>query len=238
MLTTIGSLRFTKKAEATEWFRRILHRHPAYEPIPEPDAAHLGWLFERHPKFVSKCGAGVSHFYVHITPFDTRGFALARVDGSTTDFSFLKCIHAKEPEPLAQVLQAMRREVGDDIARAKHTYFEIHGDVDGRVPCAITGELIGIEDAHADHAPPRTFTTLAIAFLKGRKISDMRSMLAPSEDNQFGPKLADRVFAAEWKAYHQELAVVRVVAKHINIARADDSKVKRADRQLVLWESS
>jgi hypothetical protein len=79
--------------------------------------------------------------------------------------------------------------------------------------CAISGELISPEQAHADHAPPRTFGTLAITFLEVRGITSDASFVTPPADDQYQPTLSDRRFAAERRAYHHRLAAIRVVAK-------------------------
>jgi hypothetical protein len=229
----IGGLSFPTKEAAADFFRSILYCRPIGSPIPEPDATALHWLLERHPSFPSKVGVGIAHFSIRMTPYGMRGFEIVRIDGTATDFSFLKCLAGKDRLPLAKALQAMRAEVGEDIAQRKREWFQDHGDAGGRVPCTVTGALVTIDQAHADHAPPRTFGTLAVAFLEAREL-DPSALIAPSADNQYGARLIDRAVADAWRAYHHKLAVVRIVSKSVNLGSAHQGKVRTKDRQHAL----
>ena len=103
----------------------------------------------------------------------------------------------------------------------------------GKVPCALTGSLVAIDEAHADHAPPYTFDVLANTFLAARGIVPSEDMLTPPADNQFGRTLVDRALAEEWRAYHHRLAHLRITAARANLARSED-RAKASDRQLIL----
>jgi hypothetical protein len=229
----VGDLRFATKAAAINHFRGMLHRHPIGVRIPEPDASELGWLLERHPEYCQKQGAGIDYFITEKTVYGKRGFRIIRIDKSSTDFSYNCSINGTAPTALSEALRAMRAEVVDDILGKKHDYFREHGGPDGTVPCAITNVPITIDGAHADHAPPRSFGTLAIAFLEALGI-DPATFITPPADNQYEPRIADPVLAEAWRAYHHKLAVIRVVAKSANLARSHQGKVREKDRQLRL----
>jgi hypothetical protein len=231
----IGGLNFASKAAAAEHFRRMLHQHEIGIPILEPAATELQWLLERHPEYRDKAGCGVEHFSVREAIYGTRCFEIVRVDGSTTDFSFTTCVNGKAPSAVAQAIEALRAEVADDITEKKRELFRDCGNAEGKLPCALTGALIAIDGAHADHAPPRTFGTLAIAFLEARGIDPAApGLITPHADNQYQPRLLDPELARAWRAYHHKLAVIRVVAKQANLARAHQGKVREKDRQLRL----
>ena len=121
-----------------------------------------------------KRGAGVDGFEIRLNLFNTWGFGIIRVDGTRTDFSYLTCIDGHAPTPLQQVLEAMRREVQYDILEAKRAYFQQHANAEGRIQCPVIGRMITIEESHADHACPRTFGTLAVAFFKGQRYRSRR----------------------------------------------------------------
>ena len=231
---TIGGLSFPKKGDGADHFRKMLYRHSIGSPIPDPDATELSWLLERHPEFLDKLGGGIEHFSVRDALHGTRCFEIVRKDGSTTDFSFKSCLDGKAPSPLAEAITALRAEVAEDILQKKRDWFATHGDAEGKVPCAITGTRITIEEAHADHAPPRPFGTLAITFLEARGINPDRGFVTPPADNQYEPRVADRTLAEEWRTYHHKLAVIRIVLKGANLQRAHEGKVKNKDRQLRL----
>ena len=230
----IGALTFPTKGAASEHFRQILYRHEVGVKIPDPDAAELGWLLERHPEFSDKCGSGIASFSIRNALYGTRCFEIIRIDGSSTDFSFKICISGERPSDLSEAITALRAEVAEEILEKKRRWFRENSDSDGRVACAISGDLIAIEEAHADHAPPRSFGTLAITFLEARGIVPDASFVTPPADNQYQPKLADRALADEWRSYHHKLAVIRIVEKGANLKRAHEGKVKGKDRQLRL----
>src|SRR5262249_483766 len=160
-----------------------------YEPgatISGADDRALRRLIEQHPDYDQKRGCGIACFTVtDDTAFGSRCFVLVRADGSRSDFSYRDCISPKSAP--ATLLAGMRLEVADDIQAAKVKHFENHGDELGRIKSAVSDVLITIEDAHADHAVPRTFNELAVLFLAARGIDpDNSDLLAPLQDNQFG----------------------------------------------------
>jgi hypothetical protein len=225
---------FSTKKDATEHFRKILYRYEIGKCIPEPDANELAALIERHPEADQKIGVGIAYFTTHVTPYNNRAFLIVRADGSSTDFSFLKCLDDKAPSILSEVVKALRAEVDEDIRRAKAAYFAEHADAEGKVPCPLTGKLVTINEADADHAEPYRFQTLAITFLKANRIELSAGLITAPADNQYQRRLLDRNLASEWIAFHHDLACIRIVERSINIAGAHKSRVKSRDRQLQL----
>lgn len=230
----IGALRFETKAAAQDHFRKILYRYQFGERIPDPDATELEWLLERHPEVNEKLGVGIDYFSVRSALYATRCFEVVRTDGSNTDFSFGSCVNGKAPSPMSEALTALRAEVTDDILHRKREWFRDHADAEGKVPCALTGVRISLEESHADHAPPRHFGTLAITFLAARAIEPDRSFVTRPADNQYQPLLSDRTLAQAWREYHHKLAIIRVVAKGVNMSRGHEAKVKKKDKQIRL----
>ena len=188
---------------------------------------------ERHHEYRQKLGAGIDYFITENAAYGTRGFRIIRLDKSSTDFSYPKCIDGKAPTPLSEALKAMRAHVADDILQKKREWFCHHAAADGTVPCAITGMAISLDEAHADHAPPRSFGTLAIAFIEARNI-DLETFVTASTDNQYVPRIRDPEIAEAWRTYHHKLAVIRVVSRQANLANAHQAKVRARDKQLQL----
>ena len=230
----IGGLNFPSKTAATTYFRQMRDRYQVGDRIVDPDATELSWLLERHPEFRDKVGVGIDYFSVRSADFGTRCFEIVRKDGSSTDFSFGTCIDGKAPSPLSEAIAALRAEVTEDILQKKREWFRERGDAEGKVACALTGRSITIDEAHADHAPPRTFGTLAVAFIEARGIDPSVGFVTAPADNQYQPKLRDEALAQQWRDYHHKLAVIRIVAKGANLTRAHEGKVKTRDKQLQL----
>lgn len=228
----VGALAFPTKQSAEEYFREILYRYEFGQLLDEPDTTAVAWLLERHPELPLKVGVGIQAFSVRSAIYGSRCFELIRIDGTRTDFSFKSCVDGKAPSPVAQVLTALRAEVASDILDKKREWFVQNADSEGRVACAISAVLVSFDESHADHAPPRSFGTLAIAFLAARQIEPTLGLVTPPADNQYQPTLADRALASDWVAYHHRLAVIRVVARDVNLRNAHLGKVREKDRQL------
>ena len=230
----IGGLFFPTRKAAAEHYQKILWERPRYERLLDPDHSHLCWLLERHHEYEQKAGVGIDHFIIVNTKYDAIGFYVIRTDGSRTDFSYITALDGKMPSARREVLEALRWEVEDNILRAKRAWFDQHEDAAGTVECALTRERITWKQSHADHAPPFPFRTLADTFLTAHKITLTPDLLAPSADCQVERLLADRALAEEWRAFHHQLAVIRVVKAYENTARASQARVREKDRQLQL----
>lgn len=209
----IGSLSFAKKGDATEHFRQILYRHEVGSVIPEPDATHVYWLLERHPEATKKIGAGVKELSTRDAMFNTRCFEIRRMDGTATDFSIKSCIDGKAPTVFSEVLRALRMEVAEETKQMKWGFFRESTNPDGKVPCALTGRLLTLDEAVIDHNPPNTFKALAQRFLGKEGIVPTAALVTPSEDNQYTPRLIDRGLGKRWQDFYRANATVRVVAK-------------------------
>lgn len=230
----VGPLSFPTKTAAVAHYQAILYAYEPNVPIPDPHATELEWLLDRHPEVEQKRGAGVRGFRVIPAMMGTRCFAIERIDGSSTDFSFRSCVDGRAPSPMQEMVQAMRAEVRADIQAAKRRHFDERADADGRVPCAVTGTPVTFEECHADHAPPRPFSSLALLFLGARLIVPDGSHVTAPADNQLEPRLADGALAAAWREFHHREAAIRIVARRSNLGGSAQAKVRRKDRQLKL----
>jgi Protein of unknown function (DUF3223) len=239
----VGELLFPSKAAAEGHFRDILYRYEIGVRIPEPDHRQLAWLLALHPWASTKIGVGIDYFVTRIEQYGyrgigNRGFAVVRTDGTPTDFSLRKCIYGEKSPPRI-VLDAMRQEVQIDVVEAKRRYFEESGDEYGRVECATTKELIKIEDADADHAPPHSFHVLATLFLEARGITPSADMVSPSSDNFMGRTLVDRDLAKAWRVYHKDNAYIRIVKRTAHHGTGPLGTPNPKDKQLkILLEFS
>jgi hypothetical protein len=229
----LGDLQFATQTAALNHCSDVLNRYPLGARVTEDDTALLLLLLERHPDREQKTGVGVSYFAVRAAELRGRCFWIHRTDGTATDFSFKQCI---APPGLNSCLhKVLRHEVDEDIKLAKQRFFAEHGDELGRVACKETDELITLEDADADHAPPLSHCVLAETFLRATRILTgvelKEESLAPLEDQQFGRQLADRRLAEQWRRYHHELAFV---TPEVNSASAPLARPRASDRQLIL----
>ena len=89
---TIGSHTFDTQTAAVAFIQEVLYRHPLLEPIHGADHEFLLELLKRHPRKEEKIGVCVKHFTVEKAQGGTQCFYITRVDGSRSDFSFMKCL--------------------------------------------------------------------------------------------------------------------------------------------------
>jgi hypothetical protein len=209
----IGDLSFEKKGDASEHYRGILYRHEIGAIISEPDATELYWLLERHPEATAKIGAGIDHFCIREAIFNTRCFEIARIDGTTTDFSFKSCVDGKAAPALSEALRALRAEAAEEMKQLKWEFFRQSKLPERKVRCALSGKELTLEEATLQHVPPNTFKSIALRFLKERKLDPARDFVTPSTDNQYLPKLTDTEVTKDWQKFYRETAIVRIIAR-------------------------
>src|SRR5690606_2671391 len=84
---------FTTKKSLTERCRSILYRYEYGGCLSENDLQFMSSLVETyHPESSLKVGCGISSMRVEKNDYNKCGFWLERIDGTTTDFSFVSCI--------------------------------------------------------------------------------------------------------------------------------------------------
>jgi hypothetical protein len=172
------------------------------------DVEFLLWLLDRHPSAADKIGQGVTGFTVQTVEMGTRAFILHRVDGTSTDFSYYKCITA--PDNIALVRKAMRRAVADQVIEFKQVSANV-----APLVCAITGEPLSWESAHVDHASP---VFIALADEWSSRLGGYSSIdLSSAVDGQIGRTLtiAD---AESWSVFHRANAHLRIVSRLANLS--------------------
>ena len=87
----IGSLSFAKKADADEFFKKMLYKYELGDKLSANDAMHLTSLLAMHPDADQKIGVGIESFSVRAADYGTRCFWVNRSDGTTEKFSFKSC---------------------------------------------------------------------------------------------------------------------------------------------------
>ena len=222
----IGGRCFATQDAAKVFVRAMLARYAPGDRVTDEDGAFLTVLLARHPCCEEKVGAGVDHFEVaRVSRYSTKGFYLFRRDGSSTDFSFIRCVAGTEPSHKQHVSQAFRHVVREDIYAARERFFADYADASGRAPCAITGERITREQGHMDHLPPLTFEVLLVTFLCAidRQIDEVQ--LAPSRDNQIGRDLAEPSLSVAFRAFHARTANLEFIKSELNLAKAQAHRI-------------
>jgi hypothetical protein len=193
--------------------RAIISRYADDVPLDDADRDFLVALLEYHRHRDQKIGVGVRAITVRTNhPGATRGFWLARCDGSCTDFSWVKCVFP--PAAHTDLLRAMRHAIRHQVRAFKQQYFASRT----QASCPVTGDIITLRNHHIDHEPPLTFKVLAGRFLDERGLASEAVALRGSGDGAFYPEFADTGLEREWQEFHRVHCRLRVVSKQANLS--------------------
>lgn len=75
--------------------RGLLHQAQLGVELDASDQAFMTDLLRRHPEAEKKIGPGIRAVRVTTSKYGNRCFEAIRVDGTSTDFSYLKCLKQK-----------------------------------------------------------------------------------------------------------------------------------------------
>lgn len=158
----------------------------------EFDALHD--LIERHPDADQKIGCGIAQFKIGAGAYGGKCFHLVRVDGSSTDFSYRKCVQG-EPSRWVKVLQAARTAVADDIRCWRKEYFAKHPNPDGR----------RIGEFDLDHVAPHTFVNIVRLWLDQQNGEEPKVRVAG--DNETLLRFEQNETAEDFRVFHRTYVV-------------------------------
>jgi hypothetical protein len=208
---------FASKNEAIGLMREMLARYRDNQDIGEEDSQLLLDLLERHPEVREKIGVGAKRFYrARAVGQPTSCFHLERLDGSTTDFSYISCVNGKGESLYQEFVEACSQAVRQDLAHAKRDHFDKEGDVEGKVKCDVTGERVSFKEAQLDHKKPMTFQVIVMTFIAAYGIEIKAEMLSASADNQYVTTFVDQDLEQRFREYHHKVAVLRIVKTRVN----------------------
>lgn len=115
----LGGHEFDSHMDVRALFKELLSLHQPGEVVTHDDDADLLLALLRcHPRADSKIGPGVSHFSVgtsvhSLTGHQTQHFVLHRIDGTCSDFSYLKCLEAMNPHKNSTTASESQRVAQD-----------------------------------------------------------------------------------------------------------------------------
>ena len=216
----LGHRVFQTKAAAQKYFREAISQRQVGEKITEQDPLYrdIAALLQRHPERDQKVGVGLQSFAVHLDAAGNRMLCLERLDGSTTDFSYVSCVRGAGPTLDKELAEAARAAVRDDIAAIKVDFFRQHQNEDGLAPCQETGRLMSIADAHVDHWP-LTFEALLRQFCARHNVVAGRDILEYPRDNQTFTAFVCEQTKSLWLEFHRANATLLVVHSRVNLTR-------------------
>jgi len=207
----VGLEVFSTKQDIQLAAQKLLKTYEHNQCLNDEDFDFMIDLLNWHPDATRKIGSGVSAIQIQRHGlYGTKGFTLIRNDGSTTDFSYKKCL--LQPSHWQLVLRAARMAIEPQIFQVKKDAF-----ADQKTTlCQITGEPLVFTQAHVDHVPPWTFDLLIRSFLTELEIDVGDIQFQPSRDNETRTFFLDPYLASNWKKFHADNAQLRVISDAAN----------------------
>jgi len=213
MKHSINGIGFKTDKDLQQYAKDILYKG-GFGPLREEDYDFMHEYFKTfHSGWEQKQGVGIKNIHKVIEPNygKHRAFMIERVDGSTTDISYMLG-NIRKKESSNKFKQALRRVVQDQIDNFRRTQFK---DKDILV-CPILETPITYSTCHIDHFTP-TFDEIVSGFITKYKIEDGGRYLAETVDNQTYHELAETKEANDLKVlfwhYHLIVATNRMELK-------------------------
>lgn len=210
---TFGGLIFSSKDKVRKYIGNLRNKYSFNQVLDADDFLFVCDVLKQHPRAKSKIGAGVASIRVIPGLYGSWAFQLVRVDGSTTDFSYRKCL-----TPLSidrQVKEAARWEVQSQMSAFFYTWQR--NTPAGERVCPFTGEKLSKTNQHVDHTPPATFDALLSEFLEDNGLR-MKDVVIDRGDNRMRQQFKDRDLAVSWQEFHAQRARFRVISRWANLS--------------------
>lgn len=209
---------YSSKAEVKRKVQTILNKYPLNIWINKEDSEMLLDLLTLHKEYESKKGVGICGFKVQEMEWKQRGFVLYRIDGSHTDFSYLKCLNP--PTLIQMIKQACRSAIEEDIIYFKKQQF----DLNPIIICPLTNLKTTFYSSHVDHHNP-TFKKIFDEWIKDKNINS--EDINPSEDNSIKTYFVNKELTESFRLFHNSIAELRILSPKGNLEREkkeDDTK--------------
>ena len=228
----IGNRFFRSYKEAYEHYKAILDRVDFDQPIYDPtDHNDLMALINRYdPELVrhgvpTKIPAPITHFekrWNRGIGFSTPGLWLACINGFATHFSYRKAIRAKVDPPDLNFYKACREAIALDALKAKKEAFKRYSNSDGLAQCEISKVWCSFKNLHLDHSGPFFFNVLVSMFRESMSWYDKfpEDLLTESGPADFVVRFTDPSVGAAFRSLHKRHAILRLISKRENLARA------------------
>lgn len=175
--------RLTKKRMLEEC-RRILH-YDVDKNIEVKDQEFLKELILRHPEYKLKIGCGIKEFFRGQSDYGKYCFYIRRIDNSTTDFSFYRCIY-NNIDYLFDIKKACRTAILPSISKIKKEKNEVI------------------------HHEGHTFNEIFNLWIKDKDIYELK--INNTKDNDQQTYFINKNIENDFREFHDRLAILKKVS--------------------------
>ena len=216
MKYTIGKYNFKSQIEIIEFVREILYKYNIGDIIDLEDFDFIYSLIQNHRWKEDKIGCGIEKFRVILTEYKNRAFKIIRMNGTETDFSFMKCISKPKDWKSHDFICACRTCISSQIQDFKEA------ELTKEKKCPYRNLILNKTNSHVDHMPPSTFKNIVKKFIKEKKIDIKNIEIGGYEDNATSKFFVNDELRRSFFEFHKNHAKLRLVS-----ARANLSEIKR-----------
>jgi len=198
------------KQKAKELCKDILYSYKIDSKIESDDLKFLLKIFEQHQDWDIKQGIGINYITVKKADFGTRCFYIYRLDGTSTDISYLKSI--TNPSKIQVIYTACRNSIIDliDDFRNRNVIF-------GKSICPFTNEVLYKHNTHIDHYDLK-FKDLIDEWLKDRDIDALYKNTNPTKDNSTLTLFESDKITKDFIKFHNNNTHLRFVSRFANLS--------------------
>ena len=241
----IGEKEFKFKKDALNYYKEILNSYDFGEILSDEHYNDIIDLLnydisytDDHPEFEEKESENeneenddyvIENVRIGKVQFNTKCFELLYRNGETDFISYRLRITQPKENVFDDFRQAARNIIHEDIRNVKQEYFDKFSKK-GLVPCQETGIQSNWTELVVDHRQPNTFSVIVDRFVELFKI-DLKKIEYKSDENNFY-LFKDNELSENFRNYHQEKAVLRVVRKECNSSRAHQGRIKEQKKDL------
>jgi hypothetical protein len=182
---------FTSLTAAKGYAKAILDKHNSGDLVTYNETKFLqaAIALRGAEKLKKKIGAGIESIFIGYNDSGDKAFFIRRIDGSETDFSYIKCF--TNPSILTDFSNACRNAIQNTKATLK------------------TG--LGYDQYHVHHNGI-DFKTIVQKFIEDKHI-DITSVVFLSGDGIEGSYFMDENLASDFREFHARLASLEVLPK-------------------------
>jgi hypothetical protein len=231
------------RGDAIDFFRTLRDRYPIGGVVTDQsDHDDLLALLRQYDmsrfEGPSKIGVGVDRFETRMNVTNggrNVGFWVVRLDGTETDFSFIRAVNQAPKREEEQLADACRAAVYAELQSARIAYFAAYSNESGRVRCPVSGESILEEESGFGYVG-RGFSKLVGDFASSQGWHGVvpEGVLSAPADAQTTTTFASRAHETAFRSFHRTSAVICVVAKAIARRRSREAPQEEPVRYLEL----
>lgn len=241
----IGEKEFKFKKDALNYYKEILNSYDFGEILSDEHYNDIIDLLnydisytDDHPEFEEKESENeneenddyvIEDVRIGKVQFNTKCFELLYRNGETDFISYRLRITQPKENVFDDFRQAARNIIHEDIRNVKQEYFDKFSKK-GFVPCQETGIQSNWTELVVDHRQPNTFSVIVDRFVELFNIDSKKVKYKTDENNFYLFK--DNELSLNFRNYHKEKAVLRVVRKECNSSRAHQGRIKEQKKDL------